>query len=150
MLFNFSYELSPPQLNEIGLSAAIREWLEEQVEKRQGIQTECIDNGLELKLEQDLRAILFRCVRELLTNVVKHAQATRVKVDVNRVNDLLEIIVSDNGRGFHAGATEQFLSPQGGFGLFSVRERMADFGGAAEISSEPGQGTQVILRVPVK
>jgi PAS domain S-box-containing protein len=144
------YELSPPQLNEIGLSAAIREWLEEQVEKRQGIQTECIDNGLELKLEQDLRVILFRCVRELLTNVVKHAQATRVKVHVNKVNDLLEIIVSDNGRGFHAGATEQFLTPQGGFGLFSVRERMADFGGAAEISSEPGQGTHVILRVPVK
>jgi PAS domain S-box-containing protein len=144
------YELSPPQLNEIGLSAAIREWLEEQVEKRQGIQTECIDNGPELKLEQDLRAILFRCVRELLTNVVKHAQATRVKVHVNRVNDLLEIIISDNGCGFDAGATEQFLTPKGGFGLFSVRERMADFGGAAEISSEPGQGTQVILRVPVK
>ncbi len=144
------YELSPPQLNEIGLSAAIREWLEEQVEKRQGIQTEWIDNGLELKLEQDLRVILFRCVRELLTNVVKHAQATRVKVHVNKFNDLLEIIVSDNGRGFHAGATEKFLTPQGGFGLFSVRERMADFGGAAEISSEPGQGTQVILRVPVK
>ena len=143
------YGLSPPQLNEIGLFAAIREWLEEQVEKRQGIQTECIDNGPELKLEQDLRAILFRCVCELLTNVVKHAQATRVKVHVNRVNDLLEIIVSDNGRGFDAGATEQFLTPQGGFGLFSVRERMANFGGAAEISSEPGQGTHVILRVPV-
>ena len=144
------YGLSPPQLNEIGLFAAIREWLEEQVEKRQGIQTECIDNGPELKLVQDLRAILFRCVCELLTNVVKHAQATRVKVDFNRVNDLLEIIISDNGCGFDAGATEQFLTPKGGFGLFSVRERMADFGGAAEISSEPGQGTQVILRVPVK
>ena len=60
-----------------------------------------------------------------------------------------KIIASDNGRGFHAGATEQFLTPQGGFGLFSVRERMADFGGAVEISSEPGQGTHVILRVPV-
>jgi len=144
------YDLSPPQLNEIGLSAAIREWLEEQVEKRHGIRAECIDNGPEPVLEQDLRSILFRCLRELLTNAVKHALATQVKVHVNKGNDLLEIIVSDNGCGFDVDAIAQSSTLQGGFGLFSVRERMADLGGASEISSEPGQGTQVILRVPLK
>jgi two-component system sensor histidine kinase DegS len=68
---------------------------------------------------------------------------------VNQINGWLKIIVSDNGSGFNVEAISKSPTNGGGFGLFSIKERMADLGGALEISSEPGHGTQAILSVPV-
>jgi len=144
------YDLSPPQLNEIGLSAAISEWLEEQVEKRYQIKTECVDNGPEVPMDKDVRAILFRSVRELVTNVIKHSRATQVKIKVNQDTDRAKVIVRDDGTGFDGGAISQSLKTEGGFGLFSIKERMADLGGSLEIVSEPGKGTEAILSVPLE
>jgi len=141
------YDLSPPQLNEIGLFAAISEWLEEQVEKRYALKAECIVSGSEEPMDNDVSAILFRSVRELVTNVIKHARATRVNIKVNQDHDRVKIIVRDDGAGFDA--ISQSLKAEGGFGIFSIEEQMADLGGSLEIVSEPGQGTEAILAVPL-
>jgi two-component system sensor histidine kinase EvgS len=144
------YDLSPPQLNEIGLSAAISEWLEEKVGKRYALKAECIVSVSEEPMDDDVRAILFRSVRELVANVIKHARATRVNIRVNQDNDRVKVIVRDDGAGFDANTISQSIKTEGGFGLFSIKERMADLGGSLEIISEPGKGTEAILAVPLE
>jgi signal transduction histidine kinase len=93
-------------------------------------------------------AVLFRNTRELLTNVVEHARATQVSVRFDCIDDALRITVADDGRGFAARETERRSSGEGGFGLFSIRERMTDFGGALGIESAPGKGCTAILSLP--
>ncbi len=101
-------------------------------------------------MDDDLRTILFRSVRELVTNVIKHSRATRVNLRVNQDHDRVKVSVRDDGAGFDADAKSQSLKVEGGFGLFSIKERMADLGGSLEIVSEPGQGTEAILAVPLE
>jgi len=144
------FDLSSPLLNELGLSAAISEWLEEQIEKKCGLQTEFVDDGREKRLEEDVRAILFRNVRELLTNTVKHAHANKVSVRVDRAGDNVQVIIQDDGNGFDLQAALGVTSREGGFGLFSIQERMVDLGGSLEIVSEPGQGCKAILISPMR
>ena len=94
-----------------------------------------------------MRYVLFRSVRELLMNVVKHAQASRVRITINRDEDDVSITVSDNGTGFDSDAVS---GNNNGFGLFSIRERMKRLGGYCEIKGKPGDGTDVVLAVPLK
>jgi signal transduction histidine kinase len=143
------FDLSSPLMNELGLGAALGEWLEEQVGKKHGLQTELIYDGRRFPLDDDTRAILFRCTRELLTNVVKHAQARRVTVRLEGDETLVRIVVQDDGIGFDTDAIPEAMEREAGFGLFSIRERMADLNGSLEIQSEPGQGCRVVLTSPV-
>ena len=146
------FELSSPSMNEIGLSAAISEWLEEQIAKRQGLETEFVDNIRDERrktLDENVRALIFRNVRELLTNVIKHARANKVRVHLTEEANRLQIVVEDDGIGF-AHSVENIKQKQtGGFGLFSIQERMADLGGSFDIQSEPGKGCKVALTVPL-
>jgi signal transduction histidine kinase len=96
-----------------------------------------------------VRAILFRNVKELLFNVVKHARANKVSIRLEDRNSSIKIIVEDDGIGFDPRAAIHAGSKMGGFGLFSIEERMVDLGGSLEIASEPGQGTEAILLVPL-
>jgi signal transduction histidine kinase len=137
-------------MNEIGLTAAISEWLEEQIGKRHGLETELIDNGRKEPLDDDTRAILFRNVRELLANVVKHAEAKKVSVCLEDGYDSLSIVVKDDGIGFNRSEISNAVTLKGGYGLFSIKERMADLGGSLEIVSEPGKGCTAILTAPTK
>jgi signal transduction histidine kinase len=85
-------------------------------------------------------------VRELLTNVVKHAKASQVNVCLKCMGDYLEIVVRDDGVGFDYTAE---YSKMGQFGLFSIRERISDFGGSFEVESEPGKGCKAVLTAPL-
>jgi len=146
------FDLSPPLLDELGLSAAVVEWLETQVGQRYNIETaflDELDDHCEHLIEESARAILFRNVRELLINVVKHAQSNKVSVHLKNSNDRMKIIVEDDGIGFDPEAAIQSGPLNGGFGLFSIQERMADLGGSFEIASEPGKGCKATLTVPV-
>ena len=144
------FDLSSPSMNEIGLGAAVSEWLREHVEKRHGLKTEFADACGDVSMDDDIRAMLFRSVRELLANVVKHARANRVRVDLSQEDAYLRITVWDDGIGFDPETVSGMIGHEGGFGLFSVRERMSDLGGALEIVSEPGNGCQAILTAPLK
>jgi signal transduction histidine kinase len=136
-------------MHEVGLGPALAEWLEEQVSKKHGLQTDFIHDGRRFPLDDDMRAILYRCTRELLANVVKHAQARRVTVRLEGEGTLVRIVVQDDGIGFDTDAIPEATKREAGFGLFSIRERMADLNGSLEIQSEPGQGCRVALTSPV-
>lgn len=142
------FELSPPVMNEIGLIDAISDWLEDEVGDRYGIETNIIVQGEKKQLDDDLKTILFRNIRELLTNVVKHAQASQVTVRFDYQGDDLQILVIDNGIGFDAGSVFEKSNKKRCFGLFSTEERMIDLGGTFKIKSTPGKGCKVFLTIP--
>ena len=107
------------------------------------------DDRFTKPLSDGTAGLLFRAVRELLGNVLKHAQTLSAKVVLRRSGDQVEIAVEDHGVGFDPHATVP--SPaQGGFGLFSVREQIHRLGGTMEIASELGRGTRVTLRLPLE
>jgi PAS domain S-box-containing protein len=143
------FDLSSPLMHELGLAFALKEWLEDQVGKKQGLQTEFVHDGQRLPLDDDVMAILFRSARELLTNVVKHARAQRVVVRLERKGEEVRIVVQDDGVGFDVQALPGAVDREGGFGLFSIQERMSDLGGALEITSAPGQGCTAVLTAPL-
>ncbi len=146
------FELSSPFINEIGLAAAISEWLEDQIGKQHNLKTEFVDesdDAFRKTLNPDMRALLFRNVRELLTNVVKHARANMVSVHLTNKGARVKIVVRDDGVGFDPDAETGKEKPARGFGLFSIQERMHDLGGTFDIQSAPGKGCRVVLTAPL-
>ena len=141
------FDLSPPVLYDLGLKEALA-WLAEDVEKRHGVHVGFVDDGSEKPLDDAAKAVVFRAVRELIMNVLKHAKAA-AKVSLRRVHDELEVDVVDDGVGFPPETPAD--RPSGaGFGLLSVREQIAGLGGAMTIESAPRQGTRVSIRVPLQ
>jgi PAS domain S-box-containing protein len=140
-----TFELSPPILADFGLKAAVS-WLAEQLGARHGLSVTVA--GLDaLELDLDVASVLFRIVRELLTNVVKHAHSPRAKVTFRREDDHLGIDVEDGGVGFDVALLGSQESA--GFGLFSVRDQIGRLGGKFEVRSASDSGTRVSLRVPL-
>jgi len=144
-------KLSSSSMHETGFSAAISEWLETQIGNRYSLKTEFIDNipdNRKSALDENVRTLLFRNVRELVVNVVKHAQAKKVSVRLEDRSSNIRIIVEDDGIGFEPHAVIHGGRKIGGFGLFSIEELMADLGGNLKIVSEPGKGCTAILSAP--
>ncbi len=136
------YELRPSVLEQDGLIAAIRQRLE-MVEKRVGIREKLIIYSLP-PLSPNVELALYRITLEALNNVLKHAEATEVQVEINCENDTLHLAVSDNGVGFDNG-----LMDTGGIGLNSMRERTVALGGEFEITSSINLGTRVMVQLPI-
>ena len=143
---SLTFELSPPVLYELGLEAAL-DWLTEQVQQEHGIQCTFEDDGQTKPLGDDARGFLFWAVRELLMNVIKHASAQAVTVSVCRDDGQLRVVVEDNGVGFNTSEMERRTR---GFGLFSIQERLTEFGGQFELDSMPGRRTRCTLAVPLE
>lgn len=97
--------------------------------------------------DQDMLVLLFHLVRELLFNVVKHAETDRAKVEIFEDDGGLVIRVIDQGIGFDLSETSD-EAKSGEFGLFSVKERLDLFGGRLDIDTAPGEGTTATIRVP--
>jgi PAS domain S-box-containing protein len=146
---SLTFELSPPILYEFGLEAAL-EWLSENISNQHGIQVKHVNDGKPKPVTEQLQVLIFQMVRELLLNVVKHAQAGSVNLHVTKKNRNLQIQVEDNGKGFNYPGSKLGFSRSGGFGLFSIRERLDCFGGKFEVKTKPGHGTRVIIKVPLK
>ena len=144
-----TFNISPPVLYELGLSAAL-EWLAEQYAKRHQLQIQAQLKAQTNKLPEALRITLFKCVQELLTNVVKYAQASHVLIKLQAQNNQLCIVVVDNGIGFDVSRIEAVAGADHGFGLFSIRERLKSFGGEMVVKSEIGKGTTVTLSAPLE
>jgi signal transduction histidine kinase len=142
-------DLTSPVLNEIGLAAALSEWLEEQAGRRHGLHTSFTNESDDAALTDNVRTVLFRNARELVMNTIKHANAKKLSVRMASSGRTLRITVADDGCGFDPEAVAQRPGGEGSFGLFSIRERMADLGGALEIESEPGTGCKATLVVPL-
>ena len=145
-----TFDLSSPVLYELGFEMAVSEWLTEHIQKKHGITVEFEDDGRPKPLDDDIRVLLFRDVRELLINVVKHARAAKVKVSVRRVDDRISVRVEDNGVGFDPKNVASVSTKNGGFGLFSIRHRLEELGGHLQIDSAPGRGCIVTMTAPIK
>jgi signal transduction histidine kinase len=146
---SLTFELSPPVLYELGLTAGL-EWLAEEFEAKHALRIEVVDDGQSELIGEDVRALIFRAVRELLINVVKHARAHTVRVTLLREETALHAEVVDDGVGFDSSTQTVPKKSTGGFGLFSIRERMGSIGGSFQIDSKPGRGTRALLIAPLR
>ncbi len=145
---SLTYELRPPVLYEDGLVPAIR-WLAGEMAQRHGLCVQVEATPLRTRLDEDLRAMLFQAVRELLFNVVKHAGSREATVTVGLAERRLTLRVEDAGHGFPKESAEPKPRSEGGLGLFSLRERLESIGGTMDLRSTPGRGTSVTLELPV-
>jgi len=143
-----TFEISPPVLYDLGLEPALQ-WLCQQFQKKHGLRAEMTSEGTGPAVPDSLQITVFRSVQEFLLNVAKHAQASFVRVHLVRQASGLRVEVRDDGVGFEAFAEGAALADRGGFGLFSIRERLKVLGGELEVSSSPGHGASFILSVPV-
>ncbi len=146
---SLTFELSPPTLHELGVGAALK-WFAEQMQKEHGIRITVSASGAGKAPDEEARALLYRATRELLLNVVKHADARNADVSLRRDGNGTRIRVEDDGRGFDLATMGSGWQANKGFGLFSIRERLERLGGSLKVQSEPGKGTQVTLTLPLR
>ncbi|MFZ3137072.1 MAG: ATP-binding protein [Thermodesulfovibrionales bacterium] len=142
------FDLSSPILHELGLVKAI-EALTAQIGEKHGLQINCESNGDLLSLDDQTCTILYRAVRELFMNIVKHAKAKAVAVSIQIAQDNAKIRIEDNGIGFDIKETEGYgRTLSGSFGLFNIRELLKDIGGILLVESNPGRGTAATIVIP--
>ncbi len=139
----FSASLRLGVLDDLGLVAAI-EWQAAEFSKRTSLPCEAVLPADDIELDPDQALALFRILQEALTNVIRHAQATRVEVRLRAVDGSLELEVEDDGQGF----SPDLVSGPKAIGILSMRERAGAFGGTVDIVSEPGKGTTVRAQMP--
>jgi signal transduction histidine kinase len=142
------YQVSSPILYQLGFVAAV-ESLTQQTRERHGITIGFEDDGQAKPLSEDIRVLLFQAVRELLDNVVKHAQAEMATVSVSKKGDQVLVDVKDDGVGFELAEVDPSMDQDMRFGLFSIRERLESLGGGIKVVSGRGQGTWVTLSAPL-
>jgi signal transduction histidine kinase len=146
---SLTFEICPPFLYEMGFEKAI-EWLVEETQEQHGIATFFYNDNKPKPLDEVVSILLYQTVRELLINIVKHAHAHTAKVHIKRDNDTIGIQVEDDGIGFNVDAIFNSRQEPGGFGLFSIRERLHYLGGCITFNSAPAHGTKVSLTAPLK
>lgn len=137
-------DLSPQVLKQEGLREMI-DWLGDQMKEQHQLDVELRADG-DFPAPLPLRVLLFQAVRELLFNVIKHAGVKQATVELRLESNVLLIRVRDQGKGFDAAA----LDRENGFGIGSLRHRLSLMGGDVDISSRPGEGTTVMLQLPLE
>ena len=136
-------ELRPEALDRLGLIAAL-DWQAETFARRAGLRCRFTANVETVDLDMGRATSIFRVFQEILTNIARHAGASRVDVSVELKEDALTLAVRDNGRGFDPTAV-----PPRAFGVLGMKERAVLLGGGFEIESAPRRGTSVTLRIPL-
>jgi signal transduction histidine kinase len=145
---SLSVELAPPVLHELGLAAAL-EWLAAETRKSYKVEVTVEADSSANPEAADVRTFLFRAVRELLLNSVKHALGSAVHITMQHLPpDEICIIVADNGPGFDPSSLDAQLTRSQKFGLLNIRERVSGFGGEFHIRSGPKRETRITLSLP--
>lgn len=139
------FDLSPPPLYELGLWPAL-DWLRDRVKLEAGLDVHLEDRSPECVISSNQQVVLFRVVRELLYNVIKHSNSDRAIVRRFVADQNVFIQVEDSGRGFDVSQSAN----EAGLGLLLTRERMRSLQGTLEVESQPGDGTAVTLTIPVE
>ena len=139
-----STKLRPGILTDLGLLPAV-EWQASEYQSRMGIKFNVVSNIEGMDLDERRSSAVFRIYQELLTNIARHAQATRVSISLKEGGGHLTLKVSDNGRGI----TEKERDNAKSFGILGMRERALLLGGRFNIHGVPGKGTTATLRIPI-
>ena len=140
-----SGELRPGILDDLGLVAAM-EWQLVDFKKRTGIDCNFSSSFDDTSLDRDLSTALFRVFQETLTNIIRHARATHVRIEITDDDGFITLTVEDNGKGI----SDAEISDSTSLGLLGIRERMFIFGGDVEITGAENQGTRVTVRIPYR
>ncbi len=141
-------DLRPSVLDDLGLQSAIV-WYAERCLKARGIAVRCEFSGLDRRFPLGFETAVFRTAQEAMTNIARHARAETVLVQCAVAGGELVMEIEDDGCGFDAAAIRPSEKDGRGFGLLGMRERVDLLGGTVSIDSAPGEGTHVVLRVPV-
>ncbi|UCG55147.1 MAG: PAS domain S-box protein [Dehalococcoidia bacterium] len=143
MVKKIAVELRPGVLDDLGISAAI-EWQVGEFEKLTKIESEFSSNPRDIILDQERSIVIFRIFQEILTNIIRHANATKVKVSLKEKGGSIILKVCDNGKGI---SKKQIADPKS-FGLIGMRERVRPWKGNIGISSGPSEGTTLEVSIP--
>jgi signal transduction histidine kinase len=144
MLHRIAWELRPASIDELGLTHALENYIEEWSSKNAiTADFHCVDAKLDERPDE-IRTTIYRIVQESLTNIAKHAvDATHVGIAISKSDDTLHLTIDDNGRGFDPTALSSRL------GLAGMHERMSLVGGKLEVESSPGAGATIFARIPL-
>ncbi len=137
-------ELRPGILDDLGLAAAL-EWLVQEFSTRTGLRCQLELEPEDLDVSPDLATTLFRICQESLTNVMRHARASQVKIRLQQEQEDIRLRIMDDGIGIAPGQAEHPMS----LGLMGMRERVLPFNGQVSIQGGPGLGTEIRVRVPL-
>ncbi len=137
-------DLRPSILDDLGLIAAM-EWQSEEFQKRSEIKTNFTSNVSQLNIASELATGLFRIYQESLTNILRHAAAAEVNSDLQLNNNNIKLTITDNGKGF----IMENIESKKTLGLLGMKERITLLGGNYEIKSTPGEGTSIIINLPL-
>jgi len=143
-----TYDLSPPVLYDLGLKEAVQS-LAKSIESKYHLPVKVRFSGPLGSINDEIKIITYRVMKEIVQNTVKHARAGFVDIIINNDNNTLNVDVTDNGGGFDAEGMIVSQYTSDGFGLFDVREKINHLGGQLTIRSTPGSGTRISLNIPV-
>jgi PAS domain S-box-containing protein len=144
-LHSLSHRLHSGTLETLGLTASVNSYCQE-VARKQAVQVDVVHEEVPNWVNSETMLCLFRIVQESLRNVIKHSGASRVEVRLKGNGDAISLTISDNGIGFEASK----CYPSHGIGIQSMRERARMLAGTFEVRSEPMQGAQVVVTIPLK
>ena len=133
-----------PAILDQGLVPAIQ-WLAESFQRRTGVKTSLVSNHESIQADKAVQLTAYRTAQEALTNISKYAQSSLVQLDLSDAEGVLTLEISDNGKGI----APEVLNNPSGFGIRGLKERARVVGGWLDISSREGQGTTIILSVPL-
>jgi signal transduction histidine kinase len=142
-LRNIAQSLNGNRLNSLPISETVKQEIA-RLDKTNVLNGLVEVEGVVRAMGKEKNTILFRMIQESLQNVIKHAQATKVAISFNYKPDVLKIAIKDNGNGFDAEKTTLYK----GLGIQNIINRATLIGGAANIASAPGKGTQITITVP--
>jgi two-component system sensor histidine kinase DegS len=141
---DFIVELRPMMLDDLGLVPTLKRYIDSYKEQT-AVDIRMNVLGSEQRFESYLEVLIFRSVQELISNAVRHSQASQVKLLLDLTESTISVVVEDNGRGFD----QEILETRESMGLKLIRERIEMLGGELDISTSPGEGTRVRYNVPL-
>lgn len=145
---HFSRDLRPPMLDDLGLLPSL-EWLTDDLQRQFGIEAELKVVGEERRFTPEAELLFFRVIQEAVSNVRRHARASRVEITIEYNETKTRGSVKDNGKGFQLPEALGELSRDGKLGLLGMEERARLLGGTLSVESWPGEGTSVTIEAPV-
>ncbi len=143
-----SFDLSPSTLYDFGFEVAVEDLVDRMAEEKK-LRCQFENCSLPKPLTDDVKVLLYRSVRELLINAIKHAGASLLRVELLRSSSDIYITVEDDGKGFDVSVLDYSPTKRKGFGIFSIHERLSHIGGQLKIESDKGKGTKAVLIAPL-
>ncbi|GKU76901.1 signal transduction histidine-protein kinase/phosphatase DegS [Paenibacillus sp. L3-i20] len=141
------FNLRPMALDDLGLVPALRKFAQD-FEEKSRIRTKFDLLGKEVRMPSAMEAAIYRMVQEAFSNVLKHANASYVSLEISYSSQIISITIQDNGIGFLVGSVDQPTSRHSHFGLVGMRERVELIEGRMDIDSKTGQGTKIVIDIP--